>query len=1208
MALAPRSDDYPGAKGEDGVSSAYYELPCGKMHGSSTKFREERIHDQLGGRCGPTGPAFGAAAFEPTGCSVASAREKIDAALSSSCNTMGSMGQVLLQELLEVLPLRSQYTGGVGRKALFPLPSSIEFLLEIEPDLSVDESSWVLCLIFSLNSLWGAELSNQQRPNTCQKRCLEELVSLVKTFSGMSVALEDLSWEDYLQVKSIDYRGDEVKVGRWFTWSNISPALPAEIGKVPLEEVCTLGCRHYVEFFDSYLRPPDQWRAVRPPRVMVNDSSWSEVCTGLVFAGVCLYLEESEVFHLGSSPLNGLFGVSKEDYTEAGVEIFRLIMDLRPLNALCMPLSGDVDTLPSWGGMTAFFLQPKEHLVISSEDVKCFFYTMKVPHCWVKFLAFNKLVPQDALPRHLWGKRIYLASAVLPMGFLNSVSLAQHVHRNLVAWSAEHSKEAIGELNAPEQELRKDRNFTVSNPSWRVYLDNYDLLERVEATEIASVRGTVAPGILALRQEYERWEIPRNYKKSVERSLKCEMQGATVDGFLGVAYPREAKLARYFSLALKLAQATSGTQKQWQVVCGGLVYVSMFRRPLLGCLNSVWSHIESFNHSGSKVKRTPADCKLEVLRFLGLLPLAKLDFRLDVHPIITCSDASSTGGGICASTVTTAIGRAVAEGGLRGEQPDPHIEGGVVAVSLFDGIGAFRVALELLGLPVLGYVAIEKSEAARRVVERNYPGVIHCQDVVQIQLEDTKQWSMQFSQASLVLIGAGPPCQGVSGLNCDRKGALRDERSSLFGEVPRIRDLVRQAFKWCPVYTLMESVASMDMKDRNIMTQGIGVEPLRCDAGSLTWCHRPRLYWCDWEIVESEGYTLSTEPLSQLKELTLSGWQDPHEVIRNGWIKVEPAKAFPTFTTARPRLLPGRKPAGVQQCSWEELERWKADLHRFPPYQYCSVNCLVNKHNQLRLPDVSERELMLGFPLGYTAGCLPKNKQKGDDYNDCRLTLLGNTWSVVVVSCLLAQLCWRLGLIEQIAPQKVLDRAAAGGCPLAQGRLTRLPLNPSRQNMGDASQLLAHRLSNLISIKGEDILLTTPTSQLTKFHRMRATIPSRCWRWRIVAGWRWKQSGDHINGLELRAILTSLRWRLEHAGHFKTRFLHLTDSLVCLHALSRGRSSSRKLRRTMSRINALILACGVHPLWGYVRTEQNPADKPSRWGRQVRSKFRNGKA
>ena len=165
-----------------------------------------------------------------------------------------------------------------------------------------------------------------------------------------------------------------------------------------------------------------------------------------------------------------------------------------------------------------------------------------------------------------------------------------------------------------------------------------------------------------------------------------------------------------------------------------------------------------------------------------------------------------------------------------------------------------------------------------------------------------------------------------------------------------------------------------------------------------------------------------------------------------------------------------------------------------------------------------------------------------------------------------------------------------------------LPLNPERGSYGQMGQVLASKLGNLISLKGEDILLTTPTTQMVRHHRLRASVPSALWRWRIVSGWRWRLGKEHINSLELRSILTTLRWRLEHKGHFGVRFIHLTDSLVCLHCLTRGRSSSRKLRRTMARIKSLLLATNSQPLWGYVHTDQNPADKPSRWGRRVRTK------
>ena len=534
----------------------------------------------------------------------------------------------------------------------------------------------------------------------------------MKRFCGILNKLESHDWGEFFAIRSIDYKGDEVKVARKFTWANIMPALPKEVGKVPLAEVCLHGSRHYVLNFDHYLKPPSEWQVPKTPRVMVSDADWAEVCQGLVRAGVCTYIEKSEVFSTGDGPLlNGLFGVSKDERTSEGIEIYRLIMNLIPLNSLCRPMAGDVDTLPSWSGMSPFFIQPSQCLLVSSEDAKCFFYTLSLPPCWVKYLAFNKEVPGEVLPAHLQGKTVYLASLVLPIGFLNSVSLAQHVHRNLAA-GLRSDPEGPG-LNPPHQELRKDRPFAVGDSLWRIYLDNFDLLERVEATDMVDLEGTLAPGAWALRQEYHLWDVPRNIKKSVQRSTKCEVQGATVDGVRGVAYPRESKMTKYVAMALQLCAQNFATQKQWQVVCGGLVYFTMFRRPLLGGLNAVWQHIEAFEHASSKALVTPDDCRLEVLRFLGCLPLARMDFRLDMHPTVTCSDASTEGGGLCASSGLTPYGSLVSKGSLRGELAENYTDNQVVSIGLFDGIGALRVALDCLGAQVLGHVSVEKDVSAR---------------------------------------------------------------------------------------------------------------------------------------------------------------------------------------------------------------------------------------------------------------------------------------------------------------------------------------------------------------------------------------------------------------------------------------------------------------------------------------------------------------
>ena len=932
---------------------------------------------------------------------------------------------------------------------------------------------------------------------------------------------------------------------------------------------------------------------------MVEDSAWGELCTGLVKAGVCCFLEEDMVFQTGSGPLlNGLFGVSKDDWTSSGTEICRLIMNLTPLNAIAYPLGGDVDTLPSWGMMSPFFIQPGENLLISSEDVKCFFYTMKVPECWIKYMAFNKAVPGECLSDELKGRTVFLASRVLPMGFLNSVSIAQNVHRNLVRWSGDRH-EGVAEESA---ELRKDRPFTVANPAWRVYLDNYDLLEKVSATGMVELQGTSAPGILALREEYQVWQVPRNEKKSVERSHKCELQGATVDGVAGLAYPKEAKLAKYFSLCMKLVGQARVSQRQLQVVCGGLVYFAMFRRPMLSALNAVWSFIESFNIPGAGYRPLPRECRAELLRFLGMLPLVRMNFRLDMDPMVTCSDASSSGGGICCSVGLSGIGALVEKGGVRGEVPQPLAEHQLLVIGLFDGIGALRVAVDLQNLPVCGYISVERNKAAQRLVEAHYPGVWHYDDVELITADLVKEWSLKFSQCSMVLLGAGPPCQGVSGLNSDRKGALKDARSCLFVHVSRIRDLLRVAFPWAPVHALMESVGSMDAQDRDIMSHDFGCPPVLIDAGTMTWCHRPRLYWTTWEQVGGAGAEIDRS--GEVSSWTLSAVVDLDGLLEAGWRKNSPDRAFPTFTTSRPSPTPGRKPAGLRQCSEVELARWHTDQHRFPPYQYQWVHGVSNKHGECRVPNVVEREVLLGFPAHYTAPCAGKSERKSVSYVDARLTLLGNTWSVPVIAWLLNQMLFPLGLALELSPQRIMDLCQPGGAELLQGRLVRLPVRRPCVTPGSAYNL-AFKLGNLISLKGEDILLSTPSTQLVRFHRLRASVPSRLWKWKIVAGWTWVHGNEHINSLELRAILNSIRWRIEHQGHTQRRMIHLTDSLVCLHALTRGRTSSRKLRSTMARISALLLCSNSQFLWGYVHTDSNPADKPSRWGRKVRTRFRN---
>ena len=169
------------------------------------------------------------------------------------------------------------------------------------------------------------------------------------------------------------------------------------------------------------------------------------------------------------------------------------------------------------------------------------------------------------------------------------------------------------------------------------------------------------------------------------------------------------------------------------------------------------------------------------------------------------------------------------------------------------------VVLEVLSVEVLGHIGVESNPGAARVVEANFPGSVWVRTVEEIDDSMVQSWSCSFSQASIILLGGGPPCQGVSGLNASRKGAVRDARSCLYVHVPRVRELLKKYFPWAQVHALMESVASMDDKDREIMSHDFGDDPWKIDAGSMLWCHRPRLYWVTWDLMPEPGVQLVKE-------------------------------------------------------------------------------------------------------------------------------------------------------------------------------------------------------------------------------------------------------------------------------------------------------------------------------------------------------------
>ena len=788
---------------------------------------------------------------------------------------------------------------------------------------------WLEAVLRRLNSLHGCSQTSNNSPTECQKKLVTGLVPFTRRMLEWKETIPPEDFSQLFKYKGVDYRG-EVKLARSFEWKQIAGALPEGVAALRLEDFCIAGCRHLVEDFTRFLVAPELQRLGRTPRVMVPDDKWEEVAAGLIRTEICGVLPVSKLHHVGGTPLlSGMFAVS-ENETLDGVELHRLIMNLVPLNNLCKSVQGDVGTLPTVAGLSSFYLADGEVAFMCSEDVKCFYYLFRIPDSWKPFMGFAKPLPESLVPRKWRGEVCYLVSQVLPMGWVNSVGLAQHIHRNVVRWSMEAQGQRGG-----KGELRRDKPGTRASHMYRVYLDNWNSIRRLDKELALEVEGHPSPQQLAFKHQYEQLKLPRHPKKAVESSFTAEIQGACLDGQEGVAYAKPAKILKYVGLTWELLQRGVATQRELQVVTGGLVYITMFRRALLCSLNAVWTHIEALNSEPPVVRRPiPREVKMELGRFLCLLPLAQMDFRLPMTPQVTVSDASTTGGGISASTGLTSYGALASKAWVRGEETEPFDFIQVLTIGLFDGIGALRVATDLLQLPMAGHISVECSEAANRVVTSAFPNSIHVERVQDVTWEEVEKWACEFSSVGIVLLRGGPPCQDVSKLNADRASSQKGMRSSLYKEVPRVRSLCQRGFPWAQVHLLMESVASMDAGDREAMSRDLEMIPYRVDSSGVSLARRPRLYWCTWALLEEEGVTFRKSQetgWASFIEVELQATLDEKDFLEAGW-GLAPGTRFATFTTSRPSAKPGRKPAGLHHCDEATKQRWKEDWHRYPPY------------------------------------------------------------------------------------------------------------------------------------------------------------------------------------------------------------------------------------------------------------------------------------
>lgn len=155
---------------------------------------------------------------------------------------------------------------------------------------------------------------------------------------------------------------------------------------------------------------------------------------------------------------------------------------------------------------------------------------------------------------------------------------------------------------------------------------------------------------------------------------------------------------------------------------------------------------------------------------------------------------------------------------------------GLNVLSLFDGISCGRLALEKANIKVNKYYASEIDKHTIKVAQHNFPDTIQVGDVKNLKSEDFKD---------IDLVIGGSPCQGFS--FSGKQLNFEDPRSKLFFEFVRLVKEIN------PKYFLLENVV-MKQEYQDIISESLGVEPIKLNSSLTSAQNRVRLYWTNFDI------------------------------------------------------------------------------------------------------------------------------------------------------------------------------------------------------------------------------------------------------------------------------------------------------------------------------------------------------------------------
>ena len=385
------------------------------------------------------------------------------------------------------------------------------------------------------------------------------------------------------------------------------------------------------------------------------------------------------------------------------------------------------------------------------------FTFFRLPDLWHPLFTFGKPLRYcDIFHGSSDCSEIFLAATVMPMGWLSAVGILQHAHRRLATLTSPTGLPLQAEIRRdaplPQVSLQAFQEF------WHLYLDDSTFLEWVSQESDCKNSPAWRPSHFQeiLHRVYRTWNIPWSEQKSIMREGRATRLGVELDGEEGLLGVHVEKRLELFQLAMHLLGSETISRKAMQIFLGKMVHLMQFRRPAFSFVHALWRRVLGPPISGPFL---PYE-RREIFMVLGGLLLLDTNLRAKVSGIVTASDASETGGGVCKGHKVSEIGRMeMTVQVLAANHIPPTLSdcNGVLVFEWSAGIGSLRQALDLLHIPITKCVICEPDDIQAMVYRKRWGIDMRLQDLRHINESQVCQRINELPHISMVIQGGQLP-------------------------------------------------------------------------------------------------------------------------------------------------------------------------------------------------------------------------------------------------------------------------------------------------------------------------------------------------------------------------------------------------------------------------------------------------------------------